>query len=52
MEQHPGAGLTISQLLYALEREIDDVTNKRRYGDRHHYLQFLTADEQSPDGSR
>ncbi|KAF9792075.1 hypothetical protein BJ322DRAFT_1215329 [Thelephora terrestris] len=30
MEQYPGAGMTISQLLYALERELDDVTNKRR----------------------
>lgn len=30
MEQYPGAGMTISQLLYALEREVDDVTNKRR----------------------
>ena len=33
MERHPGAGLTISQLLYALEREIDDITNKRRLVD-------------------
>lgn len=30
MQHYPGAGLTISQLLYALEREVDDVTNKRR----------------------
>lgn len=30
MEQYPGVGLTIPQLLYALEREIDDVTNRRR----------------------
>ena len=28
--EYPGAGLTISQLVYALEREVDDVTNKRR----------------------
>jgi hypothetical protein len=35
MEQHPGAGLSISQLLFALEREVDDVTNKRRSDDYH-----------------
>jgi hypothetical protein len=35
MEQYPGAGMTISRLLYALERELDDVTNKRRLDDRH-----------------
>ena len=34
-EQYPGVGLTVPQLLYALEREIDDVTNKRRSDDDH-----------------
>ena len=35
MEQYPGAGLAISQLLYALEREIEELTSKRRLNDCH-----------------
>lgn len=30
MEQYPGEGLTLSQLLYALERQVDDITSRRR----------------------
>lgn len=30
MDEYPGAELTVSQLLYALERGVDDITNKRR----------------------
>ena len=33
MEEYPGAELSISQLLYALEREVDDITSKRRSDD-------------------
>jgi len=40
MGEYPGAGLTVSQLLYALEREVDDITNKRR-SDGDHILVYL-----------
>lgn len=33
MEEYPGAGLAVPQLLYALEREVDEIISKRRSDD-------------------
>ena len=48
MEQYPGAGLTASQLLYALGREIDDFASKRRSDGEHITISLrLTSDPQA-----